>query len=77
MKKERRLQSKTFRRYLFSYMSIVLIALSVLSVLELQRVAENMKQEEIRVTEAKLKLIVEDLENQIEEVRTVVIEIAG
>lgn len=77
MKKRRYLQSKVFRRYLISYLSVVLIMLSVLGVIEMRRVAISMRKEEIRLTESKLNIVVEDLENQVEAMRKMVIEIAN
>lgn len=77
MKKTRYLQSKVFRRYLVSYFSIVLVMLSVLGVIEMKRIASDMRAEEIRVTESKLNIIVKDLESQTESMRKMVIEIAN
>lgn len=71
------LQSKVFRRYLASYISVILITLAVISIIVMQNMANNMKKEGIRLTESKLHTVVEDLEFQMDAVRRMVVEISA
>ena len=70
-------RSKVFRKYLISYFGIVLILLSILGILMMRHISGRMQQEEIRITESKLGIIVDDIENQVETMRRIVVEVAS
>lgn len=67
---------KTFRRYLISYFCIVLILLSALSMIMLHHISLNMQEEEIRIAESKLNIILNDMEKQMDSMRRMAVEIA-
>jgi len=79
MKKKafRHMHSKIFRGYLASYISVTLIILSVLSVIVMWQMAENMKKEGLRIAESKLRTVVEDLQIQTEAMRRMVVELSS
>ena len=78
MKKEKLkyLCSKTFRNYLFSYIGIFFMTLSLLTIVAVWHITENTKAEGIRLAESKLYTIVEDMEIQMKAMRGMVVDIA-
>lgn len=75
--KRKNLKSRIFYSYIMSYVGVILIAISLLSILIAWQVSENMRSENLRVTEEKLYVIAEDIEQQIEAMRNVAFQIAG
>lgn len=61
---------------LFSYVGMLFLSLGLLSLVVIWHFTENMKAEEIRITKNKLYTIVEDIENQLDTTRDVVLKIA-
>lgn len=70
------IRSRAFRNYLFSFVGIFIIILSILSIPAMRYMADNMKKENIRITKSKLYSIAEDMENQMESMRTIALEVA-
>ena len=79
MKKEifNYIRSRAFRNYLFSYVGIFAIILSLLSIGAMRYVAGNMKEENIRVMESKLYTVAEDMEIQTEAMWRLAVEVAS
>jgi len=71
------IRSRAFRNYLFSYVGILAIILSLLSIVAMRYVAGNMKEENIRVMESKLYTIAEDMEIQTETMWRLAVEVAS
>ena len=71
------IRSRAFRNYLFSYVGILAIILSLLSIVAMRYVANNMKEENIRVMESKLYTIAEDMEIQTETMWRLAVEVAS
>ena len=69
-------RSGTFRGYLVSLVGIALVALSLVWLMAVMHIVRNMQAEEIRVMESKLYTIAEDMENQMNTMRGMVIEVA-
>lgn len=76
-KKKHRLHSRTLRSYIISYTSVVLIALAMLSIMAAWQLAVRMRNETIRVTEARMYTIIEDLDSQFAEMRAMAVELAS
>ena len=75
--KKHRLRSRTLRSYIISYTSVVLIALAMLSIMAAWQLAIRMRNETIRVTEARMYTIIEDLDSQFAEMRVTAVELAS
>lgn len=71
------IRSRAFRNYLFSFVGIFLIVLSLLSIMAMRYAADNMKKENIRIMESKLFTIAEDLDMQAESMRKIALEVAS
>ena len=69
--------SGTLKSYILSYGSVVLVALAVLSIIVARQSAIRMRNETLRVTEAKLYSMIEDLDNQFKDMRVMAMEFAG
>lgn len=76
-KKPHESHSRVFRSYIISYIGVVLIALSLLSIFAAWQVANRMRKEEIRMTGSKLYTIAEDFENQMESMRDTALKLAS
>lgn len=77
--KEKRIcyfRSKVFRNFLYSYIGVFLLTLSLLSYIGVNHIVENLKLENERITRNKLYTIGEDLKNQLENMRSVAVETA-
>ena len=70
-------RSRTFQSYIISYMSIVLIALALLSIAAAWLTAGRMKAEDIRLTESRLYTVTADMETQVATMRQTALEIAS
>ena len=68
--KKYRFRSRTLRSYIISYTSVVLIALAMLSIMAAWQLAVRMRNESIRVTEARMYTIIEDLDSQLADIRS-------
>lgn len=68
---------KAFRTYLYSYISIFFLILSLAAIFMMWQTAENMKEEDIRLMENKLCTIVEDLEIQMDAMQEIVMKVAS
>ena len=66
-----------FYSYIISYVGIVLIALSLLCSLAMWSVAENMKEEELRIIRNRMYTVVNDIEEQIETMRIITLNVAS
>ena len=71
------LHSKLFRGYLRTIIGVIVITLSIMGIVTTRRIAKNMKEEGIRITENRLLTIAEDLENQLETIREMVVEVSS
>ena len=74
--KKYRFRSRTLRSYIISYTSVVLIALAMLSIMAAWQLAVRMRNESIRVTEARMYTIIEDLDSQLADIRSMAVELA-
>lgn len=68
--------SRTFRSFVFSYIGMLILSLSLLSIVAIWHMAENVKIEEKRITENKLYTIAEDMEVQMSVFREMVLDVA-
>ena len=75
--KKYRFRSRTLRSYIISYTSVVLIALAMLSIMAAWQLAVRMRNESIRVTEARMYTIIEDLDSQLADIRSMAVELAS
>ena len=68
--------SRTFRSFVFSYIGMLILSLSLLSIVAIWHMAENVKIEEKRITENKLYTIAEEMEVQMSVFREMVLDVA-
>lgn len=69
-------RSRAFRNYLFSFVGIFFIVLSLLCIVAMRYAAANMERESIRLAESKLHTIAEDMESQTKVMREMAAEVA-
>lgn len=69
--------SKTFKEFFFSLLGIAFMAFGLVGLVVIRHVADNMKQEQIRISENKIYTILEDLENQDEILRDMAVKFAS
>ncbi len=74
-KQSKNIRSGTLRDYIFSYVGILLLTLSILSCFWLWHLAKNLEEEELRITRSKLYTIGEDVEAQTTIMRRTALEI--
>ena len=75
--KKHRLRSRTFRSYIISYASVVMIALAMLSLMAAWQLSVRMRNETARVTAARMYTILEDLDSQFADIRIMAVELAS
>lgn len=71
------LRSGIFRALLVSLVGISLAALSLMWLMAVRHIADNMKAEEVRLMESKLYTVAEDMDNQMDMIRGMVMEVAS
>ncbi|MCI9231116.1 MAG: hypothetical protein HFH96_08420 [Lachnospiraceae bacterium] len=69
------LRSKVYKGFLVSTFGLVLLALNLIMILSFRHVAENMREEEIRVLRNKLYTVAEDMDNQMGAMTNIVMKI--
>ncbi len=71
------LRSKVYKGFLVSTFGLVLLALNLIMILSFRHVAENMREEEIRVLRNKLYTVAEDMDNQMGAMTNIVMKIVS
>ena len=69
--------SKTFKELFFSLLGIAFMAFGLVGLVVIRHVADNMKQEQVRISQNKIYTILEDLENQDEVLRDMAVKFAS
>ena len=69
--------SKTFKELFFSLLGIAFMAFGLVGLVVIRHVADNMKQEQVRISQNKIYTILEDLENQDEILRDMAVKFAS
>ena len=76
-KRQKKIRSKIWYSYFVSYLGIALIALAFFSILLAWQVSDNMRNENLRVTEEKMFVAAEDIQRQVDAMHSVVYQIAS
>ena len=71
------MRSKVWYSYFVSYLGIALIALAFFSIFLAWQVSENMRNENLRVTEEKMFVAAEDIQRQVDAMHSVAYQIAS
>lgn len=71
------LRSKVYKGFLVSTFGLVLLAVNLIMILSFRHVAENMREEEIRVLRNKLHTVAEDMDNQMGAMTNIVMKIVS
>jgi len=69
--------SKTFKGYFYSLIGMAFITFGLIGLVVIQHVADNMKQEEMRIAENKIYTILEDLDKQEEVMKNMAVKFAA